>query len=458
MAGREPAPELPALGVEVDHDLREEVRLAEHLVHQQPQVGDLVVVDADEDRAGVGQHPRAGLQPRPHHRRSTPCVPAVDAEVVAVGEVVAGVVRRVDVDQVVRRRGQRRQHVEVVALGEGVPRTARHATHHAARECEAGRDVGRDPATGMPTARRCAELVVRLPAAATPARWLLVADSEPSTPRRPACAAPAVAGYAGDRRRRRRPARRRTPTTRTHLADLRPGARARSRRRSMPGQRVVLSTDPALHLRGRRPGVTVTAVGRRRTQRGPVALLRDAGQVERAGHHDRLRAAASAVRRRADRHRHAVATTERGGRHQRRLLRHLATPVRRSASATTAGGVLLQRDRRRLEQRALGQHARASGTSASCRWWREVVRPPGIVVTNYNSPRVKIGGTGIYDWRFGRAAGYGWTDGQRRQVRRVRSSTAWWSATARSSPSGTGIKGTLPDRAGATGRGQARRH
>jgi len=50
----------------------------------------------------------------------------------------------------------------------------------------------------------------------------------------------------------------------------------------------------------------------------------------------------------------------------------------------------------------------------------EVVRHPEIVVTNYNSPRVKIGGTGIYNWRFGSSAGYGWTDGQRRQVRLVK--------------------------------------
>jgi hypothetical protein len=49
----------------------------------------------------------------------------------------------------------------------------------------------------------------------------------------------------------------------------------------------------------------------------------------------------------------------------------------------------------------------------------EVARHPEIVVTNYNSPRVKIGGTGIYDYKFGRAVGYGWTDEQRRQVRWV---------------------------------------
>ena len=101
VARREPVPQLPALGVEVDDDLGEEVGLAEHLVHQQPQVRRLVVVDADEDRAPVGQHLARGLQPRPHHRdpRLVPAPPAV-AEVVGVGEVVAGVVRRVDVDQV----------------------------------------------------------------------------------------------------------------------------------------------------------------------------------------------------------------------------------------------------------------------------------------------------------------------------------------------------------------------
>ena len=126
MRRREPAPQLAALGVEVDHDLREEVLLAVHLVEEQPQVGGLVVVDADEDRAGVGQHPPARLEPRPHHRRPR----LVPGEGVVVGERAAGVVGRVDVDQVVRRRRQPAEHLEVVALGEGVARTARHATHH----------------------------------------------------------------------------------------------------------------------------------------------------------------------------------------------------------------------------------------------------------------------------------------------------------------------------------------
>ncbi|MDZ5621989.1 phosphodiester glycosidase family protein [Nocardioides sp. HM23] len=71
----------------------------------------------------------------------------------------------------------------------------------------------------------------------------------------------------------------------------------------------------------------------------------------------------------------------------------------------------------------------------------EVVDRPGIVVTNYNSPRVKVGGTGIYDWRFGRAVGYGWTDEQRRQVRFVQIVDGTVVANREALPSRTGIKG-----------------
>ena len=73
----------------------------------------------------------------------------------------------------------------------------------------------------------------------------------------------------------------------------------------------------------------------------------------------------------------------------------------------------------------------------------EVARHPEIVVTNYNSPRVKIGGTGIYDWRFGRAAGYGWTDGQRRQVRLVQVVDGVVVRNTTTLPGDTGIEGTF---------------
>ena len=73
----------------------------------------------------------------------------------------------------------------------------------------------------------------------------------------------------------------------------------------------------------------------------------------------------------------------------------------------------------------------------------EVVDRPGIVVTNYNSPRVKVGGTGIYDWRFGKPAGYGWTDEQHRQVRFVQIFEGKVIANRDELPHRTGIRGTF---------------
>jgi hypothetical protein len=73
----------------------------------------------------------------------------------------------------------------------------------------------------------------------------------------------------------------------------------------------------------------------------------------------------------------------------------------------------------------------------------EVKDRPGIVITNYNSPRVKVGGTGIYDWRFGRSAGYGWTDGQRRQVRLVKIVDGRVVANRTELPNDTRIEGTF---------------
>ena len=125
MRGREAAAELAALGVQVDHDLGDEAVLAEDVVEEQPQAGDLVVVDADEDRAPLGQHRAHRLEPRPHHLHpgAVP-VGARTRHLVAVGERVPGVVRRVEVHHVVPLAGRREpgQHVEVVALDERVPR------------------------------------------------------------------------------------------------------------------------------------------------------------------------------------------------------------------------------------------------------------------------------------------------------------------------------------------------
>ncbi|WP_183095937.1 phosphodiester glycosidase family protein [Nocardioides stalactiti] len=73
----------------------------------------------------------------------------------------------------------------------------------------------------------------------------------------------------------------------------------------------------------------------------------------------------------------------------------------------------------------------------------EVVGHPEIDITNYNSPRVKVYGTGIYDYRFGRTAGYGWTDGQRRQVRYVQVVDGRVVSNTTSLPNNTPIKGTV---------------
>ena len=73
----------------------------------------------------------------------------------------------------------------------------------------------------------------------------------------------------------------------------------------------------------------------------------------------------------------------------------------------------------------------------------EVVHHPEIDVTNYNSPRVKIGGTGIYNYRFGLAAGLGWTDGQRRQVRAVKIVDGVVVSNTTTLPRDTRIEGTL---------------
>ena len=121
-------PELATLGVEVDHHLRDEVALTEDVVEQQPQVGHLVVVDRAEQRAGVGQHGPRGLEPGSHHRGPGPVPVAAGAVLVAVGEVVARVVGRVDVDDVHAARLQGGEHVEVVALDEGVGGLLSHAS------------------------------------------------------------------------------------------------------------------------------------------------------------------------------------------------------------------------------------------------------------------------------------------------------------------------------------------
>lgn len=63
-------------------------------------------------------------------------------------------------------------------------------------------------------------------------------------------------------------------------------------------------------------------------------------------------------------------------------------------------------------------------------------------LTNYNSPQVKPGGIGVYDWRWGEASGFRWTDGQRKNVRMVRIKRGVVVRNrARRFPSGTQVTG-----------------
>lgn len=55
----------------------------------------------------------------------------------------------------------------------------------------------------------------------------------------------------------------------------------------------------------------------------------------------------------------------------------------------------------------------------SARMRAKVVQHPWLPITNYNSPTVKIGKIGIYDYRWGLSAGYRVVDGQRDDVRQV---------------------------------------
>lgn len=119
---------------------RDEVARAENLIHQQPQRRHFVVVDGDENRPVLAQKLPQQHQPRIHHAQ--PAVVAVQrlalaadhlaqplanlraVDVVVVDPaLVAGVVRRVDIDalhlpRIARQQGL--QRVQVVALHDEV--------------------------------------------------------------------------------------------------------------------------------------------------------------------------------------------------------------------------------------------------------------------------------------------------------------------------------------------------
>ncbi len=123
MARRKARAQLTPLRVEVDHDLGDEVGLAEDLIQEQSEVRRLVVVDAHEDRGPGAHQSQRRLQARPHHRHPRLVLrraPIAVAEVIDIREVVAGVVGRIDVDQVETPQRQRGEDGEVVTLDERV--------------------------------------------------------------------------------------------------------------------------------------------------------------------------------------------------------------------------------------------------------------------------------------------------------------------------------------------------
>ena len=120
------------------------VSLPKHPIHQHPQPEQLVVVDADEDHAIVGQQLLGQLQASVHElqpQRMAEAVGLVDEAVVVDEVAVAGVVRRVDVDAAdgaLVGHAQGAQGVVIVALDDQVaPR--RIAMAQAGIQCQ--RDV-----------------------------------------------------------------------------------------------------------------------------------------------------------------------------------------------------------------------------------------------------------------------------------------------------------------------------
>ena len=142
---------VPSRVVALPRDVRHEARRAEDLVADKLEVRELRVVDADEDGARRREQPSQQLQPRVHHAQ--PLVvsaevfalladdlpePLPDARVVYVVVVdpslVAGVVRRIDVDAVnlaLVLRQQRLERLEVVAVDDHVPAVRPAAVQHA---------------------------------------------------------------------------------------------------------------------------------------------------------------------------------------------------------------------------------------------------------------------------------------------------------------------------------------
>ena len=142
---------VPRRVVSLPRYIRDEARGGENLVAHEPQVRELRIVNADEDGARQGEKLPQKLEPRAHHAQPLVVArevlallahglpkPLFDARVVDVVVVhpalVAGVVRRIDVDAVdpaLILRQQGLQRLEVVAVDDHVPAVRAVAVEHA---------------------------------------------------------------------------------------------------------------------------------------------------------------------------------------------------------------------------------------------------------------------------------------------------------------------------------------
>ena len=184
----------------------------------------------------------------------------------------------------------------------------------------------------------------------------------------------------------------------------------------VPGQRVVLSRTQRFSYQAA-PGVTVTGVARAGPSAARCATSSCASSGGRPASRSTSRTASDPPA--AARHRHA-ATDPKG------VVAGINGDFYDISDTGAPLGIGRERGGLLWNAIDLGWN-NALSVNTEGKWHvgelpmvAEVVRHPEIVVTNYNSPRVKVGGTGIYDYRFGRAAGLGWTDGQRRQIRAVK--------------------------------------
>ena len=206
----------------------------------------------------------------------------------------------------------------------------------------------------------------------------------------------------------------------------------------VPGQRVVLGRTERFSYQAA-PGVTITAWDAR-TQRGPVRYYvtrvkwRTPGISVDLAHGDRTRQVQPVPEMLSETKGVVLGTN--GDFYD---ISDTGAPL---GIGRERGGVLMNAIDNGWNN-ALSQNTEGKWHVGELPMVASVVDHPEIQVTNYNSARVKVDGTGIYDWRFGKSAGWGWTDGQKRNVRWIRVVGGEVAATGTTLPKGSAIKGIL---------------